>query len=61
MVLLGVTFLPSRPVNVVRLGELVLLGGHDKLQDLKPGTESYGGQITQALQLIVATQEYQFA
>ena len=32
-----------------------------KSGDLKPGTESYGGQITQALQLIVATQEYQFA
>jgi len=32
-----------------------------KSGDLKPGTESYGGQIAQTLQLIVATQEYQFA
>jgi uncharacterized protein (DUF1800 family) len=32
-----------------------------KSGDLKPGTEAYGGQIAQTLQLIVATQEYQFA
>ena len=32
-----------------------------KVGELKPGTESYGGQIAQTLQLIVATQEYQFA
>ena len=32
-----------------------------KSGDLKPGTASYGGQIAQTLQLIVATQEYQFA
>ncbi|MCH8988559.1 MAG: DUF1800 domain-containing protein [Chloroflexi bacterium] len=32
-----------------------------KAGELKPGTESYGGQIAQTLQLIVATQEYQFA
>ena len=32
-----------------------------KAGELKPGTASYGGQIAQTLQLIVATQEYQFA
>jgi len=32
-----------------------------KTGELKPGSESYGGQIAQTLQLIVATQEYQFA
>ena len=32
-----------------------------KSGDLKPGTESYGGMVAQTLQLIVATQEYQFA
>ena len=32
-----------------------------KSGDLKPGTAPYGGQIAQTLQLIVATQEYQFA
>ncbi|MEC8911013.1 MAG: DUF1800 family protein, partial [Chloroflexota bacterium] len=29
--------------------------------DLKPGTDAYGSQVAQTLQLIVATQEYQFA
>ena len=33
----------------------------EKSGDLKPGTKSYGGIIAQTLQLIVATQEYQFA
>ena len=32
-----------------------------KAGELKPGTAAYGGQIAQTLQLIVATQEYQFA
>ena len=32
-----------------------------KSGELKPGTVAYGGQIAQTLQLIVATQEYQFA
>ena len=32
-----------------------------KSGELKPGTEAYGSQIAQTLQLIVATQEYQFA
>ncbi|MDA1128953.1 MAG: DUF1800 domain-containing protein [Chloroflexi bacterium] len=32
-----------------------------KAGELHPGTEAYGGQIAQILQLIVATQEYQFA
>ena len=32
-----------------------------KSGDLKPGTDSYGGMVAQTLQLIVATQEYQFA
>ena len=32
-----------------------------KTGELNPGAESYSGQITQTLQLIVATQEYQFA
>ena len=32
-----------------------------KSGDLKPGSDAYGGQIAQTLQLIVATQEYQFA
>jgi hypothetical protein len=33
----------------------------EKSGDLKPGTESFGGIVAQTLQLIVATQEYQFA
>ncbi|PKB70713.1 MAG: hypothetical protein BZY87_09320 [SAR202 cluster bacterium Io17-Chloro-G6] len=32
-----------------------------KAGELMPGTEAYAGQIAQTLQLIVATQEYQFA
>ena len=32
-----------------------------KAGELKPGTDAYGGQIAQTMQLIVATQEYQFA
>ncbi len=32
-----------------------------KTGELQPGTDAYGGQIAQTLQLIVATQEYQFA
>ena len=32
-----------------------------KAGELKPGTEAYGDQIAQTMQLIVATQEYQFA
>ena len=32
-----------------------------KSGELNPGTAAYGGQIAQTLQLIVATQEYQFA
>jgi len=32
-----------------------------KTGELKPGTEAYGSQIAQTMQLIVATQEYQFA
>ncbi len=32
-----------------------------KSGELMPGTEAYGGMIAQTLQLIVATQEYQFA
>jgi len=33
----------------------------EKSGELKPGTESFGGIVAQTLQLIVATQEYQFA
>ncbi|SVC41653.1 uncharacterized protein METZ01_LOCUS294507, partial [marine metagenome] len=33
----------------------------DKSGELKPGSESFGGIVAQTLQLIVATQEYQFA
>ena len=32
-----------------------------KSGELKPGTAAYGDQVAQTLQLIVATQEYQFA
>lgn len=32
-----------------------------KSGDLKPGTDTYGSQVAQTLQLIVATQEYQFS
>tara|TARA_B100000959_G_scaffold97688_1_gene103440 strand:- start:517 stop:1098 length:582 start_codon:yes stop_codon:yes gene_type:complete len=32
-----------------------------KSGDLKPGSDAYSGQVAQTLQLIVATQEYQFA
>ena len=32
-----------------------------KSGDLKPGTDTYGSQVAQTLQLIVARQEYQFS